>query len=247
MDEDAQGTARDHDELSRLLPFYELGTLPDPQRQALEDHALQCNLCFEALESAAPAMAALRADRQRALRALRDPAQAAARSRGLRVAAGRQAWLPWLMGGLAGAGVMAIAALLLLRPQMATTSPAASGQSGWIAPWVAPTNVRGASGSVTLTAGSRSLVLMLAVPAPLDRSQPVTIEVTGPAGSPMPPIPVAPSELGRSTLLVVLEAPVPLRSGTYRVRLRGGGLDGAGAAAYEWSFRVQIEQPGGAR
>ncbi len=60
MDEGKGPGPVSHEDVAKLLPYYELGTLSQQERWLVENHALECDSCFAELERGSAVFAAMR-------------------------------------------------------------------------------------------------------------------------------------------------------------------------------------------
>jgi hypothetical protein len=120
---------------------------------------------------------------------------------------------------LVGATCTAAAAVLLmtLLPQ---GPPGIRPPEAVIAPWVAPSQLRGSTGSeLVIAPGTARITLLVGVPPGFDTERPATLTVADPAGEMILRATVPPADLARGTLVVHLDlAPSP-SAGSYGVSI----------------------------
>lgn len=111
MASDRPQEAPGHQQMSALLPAYELGVLSDEDREAFESHVLQCDACFQELERGAAVATELQANRSRFRRILEEAPAAGWRPREVKV---RPSTLSWLRPQIAVPALAAAVAIFML-------------------------------------------------------------------------------------------------------------------------------------
>ena len=124
-------------EMSRLVAAYELGVLPDEEREALERHLMECDACFEELADMEPVA---RRVREQGL-APEGKMEMTAEAQGGGLRRFRRRWTV-VIGGVAAAALFTV---VLARPAVQTVLEGARG------PALVP--VLGATGRLQLVFG----------------------------------------------------------------------------------------------
>ncbi len=130
----------------------------------------------------------------------------------------------WMGGGFVGAAVAASLVFLVVRaPGPGTDGPTVNdGPTGSVVPWVAPSTVRGDDNALQLTPGATRVSVPVAVPLSLDLSQAATLRIVNDADVELMNVSVAPEDLEKSTLVLLLEDPKGLAAGRYQVTFTQG-------------------------
>lgn len=178
------------------------------ERDLLARHLVACEACRRDLELAGYEPVFL--DEPEPGPLPQTPAGDAGTTRFLRLDPRARRWA-WFQGAAVGAVLAAAAVAVVLRPSPRVVEPQTL-------PWVVPGATRGSAPQVAVSPGARKVLLAVPTP-PVDPGVEVRLSVTGPSGSIIMDLTLAPERLQSPTIMAVLSDPHGLEPGLYSVRL----------------------------
>jgi len=181
------------------------------EREAALEHVEACRACREEIEAAGHVLGA-------------EPA-AGRPAHGMKPAAARRSWPPFLGGVLVGAAAAAVA-LLIALPQEETGSRAL--------PWVVPMATRGST-PLDVPEGTREV--LVAVPAPGPPEGMWVVEVFSPGGARLARERASGDAFSEGSLMLVVRGAPALATGSYRVTVRP---EAAGDQGTELTFALRV-------
>lgn len=258
----------DHDKLRKRLPLFDAGLLTEEEETELLEHARDCDVCREILETLqadSPDGDAADGHIPSALLARWDRVRVAVHGLERELLARHLARCDSCRRELALLGHDP--ALESVPPAKVVALPSGPRWGAWlqgaavgaalaaaavfivlrapspeldegVLPWVAPGATRGAPSEVTVGPGTRDLLLALEDPGFPARAD-TRLVVTGPSGETLLDRAIAPALRTGPTLMIVLSVPSGLEAGTYTVSFRAEVPE----SPRESRFQVRIAAP----